>query len=224
VQHADAAYTVAPILAGLFTEQYGKKFEVIYNMPQPLPVQSRTSSKQPIVIYQGDLNIGRGLEETMAAVADMDVMYWIVGDGPMRNQLQQQIEERGLIDKVKLLGKVLPQDLPAYTQQAMVGINILSGNSLSYQYSLANKFFDYVQQGVPVICADFPEYRRLNKEFEVGVLCEATPERIKQAIHEILNTPQIYQKFTDNCTRAAKVWNWQTQEKVLVHIYRNLWQ
>lgn len=224
VQHTDATYTVAPILAGLFTEQYGKKFEVIYNMPQPQLTEIRTHAKQPIMIYQGDLNIGRGLEETMEAIADMEVLFWIIGDGPMHYSLQQQIEKRGLTEKVKLLGKVLPQDLPAYTTQAMVGLNLLSGNSLSYQYSVANKFFDYVQQGVPVICADFPEYRRLNQEFEVGILCEAIPSQIKQAIAEMVNSPHLYQKFADNCTRAAKVWNWQTQEKVLLDIYRDLWQ
>lgn len=222
VPHVDAAYTVGPMLAELFTQQFGKKFEVIYNMPQLLALKKRLPVKQPIVLYQGDLNIGRGIEETIEAVADMELTYWIIGDGPIYGKLKQQIETKGLSGKVKLLGKVLPQDLPAYTEQAMIGINLLSGNSLSYRYSIANKFFDYVQAGVPVICVNFPEYQRLNKAYEVGVLCETNPESIKQAIHQLLHHSTLYQKISDNCTHAAKVWNWQTQESTLVNIYRNL--
>lgn len=222
VQHVDAAYTVGPILADLFTQQYGKKFEVVYNMPQPIVCNKRTTTKQPILIYQGDLNIGRGLEETIDAIKDMDVLFWIIGDGPIFGRLQQKILKNNMADKVKLIGKVLPKDLPGYTEQAFVGVNLLQGNSLSYRYSIANKFFDYVQSGVPVICANFPEYQRLNREYEVGVLCETNPESIRQALYQLLQTPHLYQKISDNCTRAAKVWNWQTQEFKLVSIYQQL--
>lgn len=50
------------------------------------------------------------------------------------------------------------------------GINLLTDEGLSYRYSLANKFFDYVHAGIPQICIAFPEYKKLNVEHEVALL------------------------------------------------------
>jgi glycosyltransferase involved in cell wall biosynthesis len=125
-------------------------------------------------------------------------------------------------NKVKFLGKIVPEELHQVTVQAMVGINMLDAVSLSYQYSLANKFFDYVQANVPVICSDFVEYRKLNEQYEVAVLCDYEPLAIRNAIKLLLTNPEHYQKLADNCKLAAAHWHWQTQEQKLAQIYSDI--
>jgi hypothetical protein len=55
----------------------------------------------------------------------------------------------------------------------------------SYELSLANKFFDYIHAGLPVIFTEFVEYKTINTEFNIGVMIEKTD--VQQLVRVILN-------------------------------------
>lgn len=222
INRVNAAYTVSPSLAQIFTSQYGLTFSTIYNMPIRQQNQLLTQHKKPIILYQGDINPGRGIEETLVAITNLEVEFWIIGDGPLKEEINNFVNAQNLEHKVKLFGKILPTELVSYTKQAFVGINILSPNGLSYQYSLANKFFDYVQAHIPVICADFVEYQNLNKQYQVALLCQNNSNQIYNAINTLLHNEAMYQNLVSNCVVAAKEWHWQRQENLLIPIYKKL--
>ena len=217
----NSCYTVGPKLAEIFTNLYGKKFDVIYNMPIKKMAQ-QSGDKKNIILYQGDLNIGRGIEQTILAMQNIQAELWIVGDGLLKEQIEILIAKNNLSNKVKMLGKVTPDKLHDITQQAKIGINLLSNSSLSYRYSIANKFFDYVQAGLPSVCANFEEYKNLNKQYEVAVLCDENVVNIQAAIEHLLTDVLYYQNLVDNCKQAANQWHWETQEKLLISIYNNV--
>lgn len=221
IARSAACYTVGPALAGLFSAQYQKSFRVICNMPLAREAV-HTERKDKLVLYQGDLNEGRGLPETIEAVKGTGAMLWIAGDGPVRPLLEKLVAEQGMERQVRFLGRLLPDALREVTQQASLGINVLDARSESYRYSLANKFFDYVQAGVPVLCADFAEYRALNEQFEVAVLCPNEPGAIAAALHRLFSDKFFYRKLADNCKLASRHWNWQSQEPQLLDIYRSV--
>lgn len=213
-------YTVGPALAQLFSQQYRVPFDVIYNMP--FRKQSFANATQPVILYQGDINEGRGLEQCIEAMQHIEGELWIAGDGLLKDKLGVFISELNVANKVKMLGKLKPQDLHQLTLQAKIGINVLEAKSESYRLSLANKFFDYVQAGVPVVCADFVEYQALNHQFEVAVLCNNTPKEIAAAVNKLLNDKLYYQKLAENCKLASKLWNWESQQTKLVALYNAL--
>jgi glycosyltransferase involved in cell wall biosynthesis len=200
---------------------YNKKFEVVYNMPTQ-KVLVPNHPKKDIVLYQGDLNIGRGIEQTIMAMQHINAELWIVGDGLLKEKIVALIAKLQLGNKVKMLGKITPDKLHEITLQAKIGINLLSDEGLSYRYSIANKFFDYVQAGIPSVCANFEEYVALNKQYEVGVLCDDNVINIQAAVEHLLTDVLYYQKLVDNCEQAANQWHWKTQEKMLVSIYNNV--
>jgi hypothetical protein len=96
----------------------------------------------------------------------------IAGDGPLRKDLEK-LAVAGIPtgDKVVFKGRLSSNQLSLVAREATIGLNILSSNSKSYYYSLANKFFDYIHAELPQVCIDFPEYRLVNEEWEVAVLC-----------------------------------------------------
>ena len=217
----DGCYTVGPKLAQIFSNMYNIKFEVVYNMPTQ-KVLIPDQHKIDIVLYQGDLNIGRGIEQTILAMQHINAELWIVGDGLLKEKIVTLIAKRQLGNKVKMFGKVTPDKLHEITLQAKIGINLLSDEGLSYRYSIANKFFDYVQAGIPAVCANFEEYKTMNKQYEVAVLCDDNVVNIQAAIEHLLTDVLYYQKLVDNCKQAAKQWHWESQEKLLVSIYNNV--
>lgn len=221
VQKAKAAYTVGNELADLFSKQYGIPFRVIHNMP----VKKQTTigdKSSKIVFYQGDLNEGRGLEETILACEGLPVQLHIAGDGLHKQQLMELVAEHHLTQQVTFLGKVKPEELHTYTQKAWLGLNVLAPHSLSYQYSVANKFFDYVQAYVPSICADFIEYQKLNKQFQVARLSDCSVSSIRSHIQYLLENETVYQQLVSNCKVAAAQWTWEHESKKVVQLYQQV--
>jgi hypothetical protein len=235
VPRARLRYTVGPALASLFEARHpGYPFAVVRNVPlneepaaskAPLPA---ASASPPMLFYQGALNVGRGLAELLAAMPQVPARLVICGEGDCSAALRQQAAGLGLLasGQVEFKGYVLPVALRALTAQATVGIMLLENTGLSYYYSLANKFFDYVQAGVPQLCIDFPEYRALNARHEVAELVpDLAPATLAAALARLLPGGQPgprHQQLAANCRRARADWNWQQEEKTLVQLYRNL--
>lgn len=219
-------YTVSQSVADEFYRRYGKRFEVIRNLPNrqdPSPSLPRTTSL-PIILYQGNLNEGRGLETAVQAMQYIEnAVFWIAGDGDLGSKLRGMVKELMLEHKVAFLGYIQPKDLAAITQQAHIGLHISEDKGLSYQFSLANKFLDYIQAGVPQICTQFIEYQRLNNEYKIAVLIEKTDiQLLVEAINSLLSDTKYYTILKENCLKAAKNLNWEQEEIKLRQFYAEI--
>ena len=117
----------------------------------------------------------------------------------------------------------MPADLYAYTYHATVGINLGDGTGLNNYLSLNNKFFDYIHAGLPQIAMDFPEFRKINDQFEVAVLIpNLQVQAIAGAINELLENKEKYSQLKINCNRARLKLNWQEESIKLVEFYNHL--
>jgi glycosyltransferase involved in cell wall biosynthesis len=232
VPRARLRYTVGPALARLFEERHpGCGFKVVRNVPVALSAEAASSSLSaavpPLLLYQGALNVGRGLAELLAAMPQVPARLLICGEGDCSASLRAQAQ-LGLLasGQVEFRGYVLPADLRQLTAQATVGIMLLENVGLSYYYSLANKFFDYVQAGIPQLCIDFPEYRALNARYEVAELVpDLVPATLVAALARLLPSGRPgarYQHLAANCRQARNEWNWQHEEKTLLNLYATL--
>ncbi|MBK8721599.1 MAG: glycosyltransferase [Saprospiraceae bacterium] len=220
----DACYTVGNSLAQIFSERYKVPFSVIKNVPFQTKIKKTGKSETKIMIYQGALNEGRGLEQMINALKKLPTQYvfWIVGDGDLSDNLKKQANELELGDQVVFWGMQSIEDLKTITLQADVGINLLENKGLSYYYSLANKSFDYIQANLPAINIAFPEYISLNQQFETSILCHDLSEQsILGSIEKIFDTT-TYLHLQQQCEDAAKVLNWEHEKEELLRIYAKL--
>ena len=235
VPRARLRYTVGPALARLFEARHpGCPFSVIRNVPPSSELdldegqQVPTNKHQSTLLYQGALNVGRGLAELLDAMPLVPARLVICGEGDCSAALRAQAARLGLLasGQVEFRGYVLPAALRQLTAQATVGIMLLENTGLSYYYSLANKFFDYVQAGIPQLCIDFPEYRALNAQYEVAELVpDLRPATLAAALARLLpggHPGPHYQRLAANCARARAEWNWAEEQKTLLRLYNNL--
>jgi hypothetical protein len=246
VPRAQLRYTVGAALARLFGQRHpGCSFGVVRNVPvgvganenemelgkqkQQAPISQVLSAiGQPILLYQGVLNVGRGLAQLLDAMPLVPARLVICGEGDCSAELRAQAQRLGLLasGQVEFLGYVLPAQLRHLTAQATVGIMLLENTGLSYYYSLANKFFDYVQAGIPQLCIDFPEYRALNEQHEVAELVpDLAAATLAAGLARLLpggRPGAHYHRLAANCHQARTEWNWQQEEKVLISLYKDL--
>ena len=141
----------------------------------------------------------------------------------MNIKIKKLIIKKKLQHKILLKGKVSPKDLHLITQQARVGINLVEPVGLNQVYSLANKFFDYIQAGIPQVTMNFPEYKKINDSFEVAVLLNTIDaQEISFAVNLLLNNTVVYNKVKYNCKTAREIYNWQQEEIKLILFYKNV--
>lgn len=220
-------YTVGHALAGVLKKKYGTDFDVIRNMPEFYDLEKGNSLPQKsIILYQGALNVGRGLEEVLGAMTEInEAELWLAGEGDLSGSLREKTIQLQIENKVKFLGYILPEELRRITPQATIGINLLKNNSLNYYYSLANKTFDFVQAEVPAIHMNFPEYQSLMKEKEVGILIDdLKKETIVEALKILLQDKDLYKKLKDNCREARERWTWEKEENKLLDFYEKVFE
>jgi len=226
-------YTVGPALAAIFAKKYRLPFAVVRNMPlvsEYAGYQAKkaaflnSSSANKILLYQGALNEGRGIAQLLIAMQQLEGFeLWLAGAGDLSVALREQASMLGVQDKVRFLGLIKPDDLKAVTAQAWLGLNLLENKGLSYYYSLANKFFDSIQAGIPVLTMDFPEYRALNAQHEVAILLKTLrPETIVEAVQRLQGDPDLYQSLQLRCRPAAQDWNWEQEVVVLLAVWREV--
>lgn len=219
----DAAYTVSKGYATLFQDEYKIRFDVVRNatvLQEPLQNIDRST---PYILYQGAVNYGRGLEQIIQAMKDIDCNLYICGDGDILPELKKMTTDLSLTDKVKFLGFIQPEKLRDFTYGATIGLTLFAKDGLSHWHSLANRFFDYMHAQIPQIAMNYPEYADFNKQHEVAVLInDIKPQNISNAINKLLSDQELYQKLSKNAGVARKTANWQAQEKVLLGVYQNV--
>lgn len=221
------AYTVSESIAIAYEKIYGIQMQVIRNVPycqlEPLTVNQKDTTIKTI-LYQGSLNVGRGLEQMIDAMEYIDnSIFKIIGDGDVRDKLKTRVEEKSLQSKVQFLGQIPFQELVKETQQADLGIALEENLGLNYYYALPNKLFDYIQAGVPVLVSPFPEMQKIVNKYSIGTVYDhKNPQELAGKIKEIFDLEKRYLKWKENTQKAAKQLCWENEEKMLINLYSNL--
>ncbi len=224
--HIKYAYTVCDSIAGIYTARYGTNFRVVRNLSPMKYAQQKDNERHPeserIILYQGALNEGRGLQQAVMAMKYVEGARLIIaGDGNIKNELTKLIDKQDLGHKVEMTGRLSIEDLTELTPKATAGISIEEDIALNYHYALPNKLFDYIQAQVPLIVADLPEMAAVVKQYRIGlVISSHDPSEIAKAFKTALFDKNLREGWKKNLKIAAKELNWENEKKALLDIFQ----
>lgn len=222
VSHFPLAYTVNQPIADTFKKLYGTDFAVVRNMPfrDAEPPMDPALKTAPYFLYQGAVNEGRSFETLIPAFREVNAPLWICGDGNFLEQAKALVRQHGLEEKVLFKGKFLPEELRRITRNAWAGITLFDAKGQSNYYSLANRFFDYIQAGIPQLCVDYPVYRELNNLHETAVLTSnLDPDSIARQLNRLLSDRDLYAHLQQAAAAARSEWNWEVEEQKLLTFF-----
>ncbi len=213
-------YTVNESLKSILSKKYGKPYAVVRNCPDLYEHLSTDQKDAKIVLYQGVVNIGRGLKEAVLAMAQfLELKMIIAGGGDIVEEISYLIEKEKLGDRVTLAGKLQPEELRQLTSTAWIGLNLLDPSNKNYYYSLANKYLDYIMAEVPSLSMSFPEYVSINEEAQVSHLLEnLSVQSVVNGISKLMDAT-YYQQLKDNCVVAREKYNWEKEKARLIDLY-----
>ena len=215
-------YTVSDSIAEEFYSRYKVKYQTIRNIPLLKPLLNKTAGERTI-LYQGAVNEGRGFEWLIPAMQWVNCRLIICGDGNFMTALEKLIIEYKLEQKIELKGMLSPDKLWEISQQAYIGVDMLENAGVNQYLALPNKFFDYIHAGLPQVTVSYPEYRKLNQTYKVAVLLEELdPEKIAEALNNLLVNDVLYNELRENCLKARETLTWQQEEKKLIQFYQSV--
>jgi glycosyltransferase involved in cell wall biosynthesis len=109
------------------------------------------------------------------------------------------------------------------TPKAFAGLTLFDPTGLNQYHSLANRYFDYVQAGIPQVCVGYPEYQALQQQFEVALLIDQpTPHGIAEAMNKLLNDNVLYERLRQSAIVAGSQWNWDRESGRLVAFWNEI--
>lgn len=233
--HLKYSYTVCQSIADYYNKRYKINFEVVRNIPLKLNLESAEESKESksntlrlcasaplqlkkIILYQGAINVGRGIEWIIDAMPYLDnCVFYVVGDGDILHELKERANRLDLNEKVIFTGRVPFEKLPMYTACADIGVNLLENRGLNYYYSLPNRIFDYMRMQVPVLASDFPEIRRIVAHYGTGTLVDHyEPQFLAETIQQMLSQGKNEAGFAS----ANAELSWENESQILFQVVR----
>ncbi len=175
----------------------------------------------PIVLYQGGLQQGRGLEHLIAAAAQIHDAYFVfIGWGRLEHLLKQKAQD---LPHVYFIPKVALQELPHYTASADIGIQILENTCFNHFSTDSNKLFEYTMAGLPIIASRFPEISGIMQKYDLGLLVQPGDiDELVSALRALITAPKLRAHYQQQAQLAAQWLNWERQENTLIDLYKNL--
>ncbi len=215
------SYTVCDSIAVYYNKKYNTNFKTIVNLPTKKNVSIGKLpfyyTNEKIILYQGAVNIGRGLEliiDTMLFLENCILV--IIGDGDIYEPLKKEVTSKKLSNKVYFLGRKNPSELHQLTPLANLGISIEEDLGLNYRYALPNKIFDYIQAGVPILVSNLPEMKKVIYDYNIGeIVYNREPKKLANQIKKTLE-----RDFTEELKKAKEKLIWEHQEESLLSIFK----
>ncbi|WP_350300359.1 glycosyltransferase [Peribacillus frigoritolerans] len=211
---------------------YGLYPKVVHNYPIPTNPEESTAvnlhelldlpENEPILLYQGGVQMGRGLEQLVDAVPMIEggtVVF--IGDGRIKDELMKKVSDMNLEHRVKFLPKVPVDELLHYTKNAYLGFQILNNVCFNHYSASSNKLFEYMMSGVPVVACSFPEIQKVVDTEKIGVCVDShDPKSIAEGVNYLLKHPEKRAEMSQNCLKARQKYNWKQEKEIFIEIYQ----
>ena len=220
-----SGYTVNDFIQEELNRRYKVDYAVIKNLPilQTTHLKPGTENQEPFIIYQGAVNEGRCFETLIPAMKETDAKLIICGKGNFFETVKELIKENNVEDKIELKGYLLPEELHQLTPTAKFGLTLFEPVGLNQYHSLSNRFFDYIMASIPQVCVAYPEYKKVNDEFDIALMIEDTDSNtIAVAMNNLLHNDVLYERLNQNCLKAREVLNWKIQEIKLKKFWKSI--
>ena len=231
----DELITVGERIAEWYAKKYSRRKPcVVMNSPllcnaeksEVLRELIGISHETRLFLYLGVLSEGRSVELMLDAFSGCDdrAIVLMGGGGTSREgrRLEDLVRKRASREANVFFLRPVPRNkVVEYASSADVGLCLIEDKCLSYRYCLPNKLFEYGMAGTPVLASNLPELTEVVKRYGCGVICsELTAEGIRIAIDECLAVDVL--AMGARARRWAEERCWETQEKKLVDLYREL--
>lgn len=178
------------------------------------------------LLYLGDTGSRRGLETVLESLVVLkekieNLTFVIVGKS--NPELERQVESFGLRDCVKLMGWRDAKTFPNWVRNSDIGLSPLHRN-IHHDTTFANKLFQYMSFGKPILVSDATVQKILVEEVEAGLVHEErNSEDFTEKLLRMYEDEGLRKKMGENGKDFVRNhFTWDKTSKDLIALYNNL--
>jgi glycosyltransferase involved in cell wall biosynthesis len=236
---ADMIITVSDGIARVLSQmyQFHQMPTVLYNCSDIRPMEEsnrlrqeflRTTCDRPIVLYQGGIQPGRGLELYIEIARKVRKADFVIIGPTMEATYQEKLRSKAEdLSNLYFLSPVPYDELWQITFSADIGYVFTEPVCDSYRLGLSNKIFEYMAAGLAILASDIDGHRELVSKIPgynpVKLIPHDNSEEAALILARMLEDHQMLDRLKKNSrSLAEKYFNRQIEMKKLIKSYEQL--
>ena len=173
------------------------------------------------ISYVGTLNPSRFILELIEVISELpDVRLIIAGRGKLTSQVQLVIRQ---FQNIEFLGEIEFDKIIPLTFQCDLSICMINPNDKNNQLASANKQFEAMVAGRPIIATKNTRSGEITEQEKCGLVIDYSKIELKKAIEFLRDNQGECKILGENALIAAKAkYNWEIDKQKLIKLYSNL--
>jgi len=180
--------------------------------------QKKRRKKQLVAV--GSLKWQKGYEYLLQSVKEafsehLEYKLVIIGDGPLKNQLQDLADNLGIGDKLDFLKRLTHEQVAVVLNES--SIFVMSSVSEGFPKALV----EAIACGTPVVATDVGSCREIVNG--VGFIVKPRAPRVfKEALTRLIENEGLRTDFSRKCQEVAKRYDWKRTSEIVEREYDTL--
>ncbi|MFO7889392.1 MAG: glycosyltransferase [bacterium] len=188
IRFARRIYVVSKQLKQFYVKHNipGGKIQVIVNGVDEIKINPSVSSKKikanynlegkTILGFVGSFHYWHGIQQLQSLIKDVlaeytDTVFLLIGDGPLKKDMENFIRKQNITDKVLLPGYIKYDDIPFYLSSMDIVLAPYPKHKLFYYSPI--KLFEYMAAGKSVVATSIGQIKEIIEDGVNGLLYEA---------------------------------------------------
>jgi glycosyltransferase involved in cell wall biosynthesis len=202
------------------------KCTVILNYPDPSifsgPKQTPSAGAEFVMCYPGTLNWHQGVDIAIEAVALLrdkapNLKLLIIGKGPDREKLIDQVKRLGLEDRVTIKGLVPIEEIAKTMSSVDLGVVPKRKDSFGNQ-AFSTKIMEFMAMGTPVVVSRTEIDQYYFNDAIVEFFDSENVEDLARKIFGLMNNPARRSAFRANALQFIQHNNWDVKKREYLDI------
>jgi glycosyltransferase involved in cell wall biosynthesis len=182
-----------------------------------------------LLSYHGTATEGSGIEVVIRALRNLPANYIfaLIGRVWRQEKYEGLARTEGVAERLRFVPFVPEDEMLRLVASADVSIVPTEMNSIGNTFGLANKFFESMMCGVPMVASATPAVKPVLERIRAGLLYPAEspqdPSALAAAARRLCEDRTLWESCREAALRAAREeFNWERESAKLVAVYERL--
>ena len=178
------------------------------------------------VYLQGLFEDSRSPYESITAVLQTsDLVAVVVGscEDKIKKRLEYEFGDQ-FRDRVLFVGKIPQLKIPQYSAQCYITLVFYQNVEPNNYYCEANRFYQSIIMGLPVVVGDNPSMKELVNKYKYGVSIDDDGKDLNKIVKGINKVLDDYDDYHQNCIKYGNKLLWENQYDTIKEIVEALFQ
>jgi len=205
-----------------------------YDIPESIPIDiihntkplkyinyRKPHNKKFTILFLGCISESRFIRETIEVVEECNNVKLILGGTVQGDSYYRSVVEQAKrANNTDWIGETHCRNVIPMTRKADCVVCMINANNFNNQLSLANKQFEAMVAGRPIICSNNTYSGHITTAYGTGIVVPHSKTGLRGAIAQLTNSNDICKTYGKNALRLAKnKFNWKIDGNIMLKAY-----